>query len=77
MAKKMRTEKELDFLEEHIPSLAQNAIQKAYMDTLSSGNSVIESIDGKIVETFPDGTKKTIKFIAADIKIDNKKMVIG
>ena len=54
----MRTDKELDFLENHIPDLAQSALKQAYVDTLSSGNSVLEAIDGKLVEIFPDGTKK-------------------
>lgn len=66
----MRTEKELDFLEAHIPTLAESAFKKAYLDALSSGTSVLEAIDGKIIEVFPDGTRKTIKKIAADRKIE-------
>ena len=75
---KMRSEKEIDFLENYIPILVNSAIQKAYLDTLSNGNSVLESIDGTIYEIFPDGSRKVIKKIAEDIKIDiNKKIVIG
>jgi hypothetical protein len=66
----MLTEKELDFLEAHIPALADNAFKKAYLDALSSGKSVLEAIDGKIVEIFPDGTKKIIKKIPPDKKVD-------
>ena len=73
----MRSEKELDFLENYIPSLAGSAVQKAYMDTLSSGNSVMEAIDGEIFEIFPDGTRKLIKTIFADIDVSkNKKIFI-
>ncbi len=73
----MRSEKELDFLENHIPSLASSAVQKAYIDALSSGNSVMEAIDGEIFEIFPDGTRKFIKAIFADIDVSkNKKIFI-
>lgn len=73
----MRTEKELDFLESHIPSLAESAFRKAYLDALSSGQSVLEAIDGKLVEVFPDGTKKVIKSIAADRKVEPSDKVVG
>jgi hypothetical protein len=72
----MRTEKELDFLESHIPDLAESAFKKAYLDALSSGTSVLEAIDGKIIETFPDGTQKIIKEIAADRKVNIKNNVV-
>jgi len=57
----MIKEKELDYLEEHIPELAKSAIRQAYWNALASGKSVLESIDGGIYEIFPDGTKKFIK----------------
>lgn len=72
----MRKENELDFLENHIPSLAQNALKKAYVDTLSRGASVLEIINGKMLEVFPDGTQKFIKNVESDIKIKEKNMVI-
>ena len=73
----MRSEKEIDFLESYIPTLANSAIQKAYLDALSSGSSVLESIDGTIYEIFPDGSRKIIKKIQGDVKIDlSKKIVI-
>lgn len=68
----MRTENELDYLETLILSLAEGAFKKAYVDALSSGSSVLEAIDGKIIEIFPDGTQKFIKPIAADRIIENK-----
>ena len=68
----MRTEKELDFLESYIPKLANSAVQKAYLDTLSLGNSVLETVNNKLYEIFPDGTKKFIKDMPSDIKIDKK-----
>lgn len=72
----MKTQKELDFLESHIPELANSAIKKAYLDTLSAGLSVTKVIEDKIYEIFPDGTKKFIKDIKPSIKIDKKIFTI-
>lgn len=69
---------ELDNLEQLIPSLAVGAMHKAYLDTLSAGNSVLEVIDGAIYEVFADGSKKKIKDVAPCIKVDiNKKIILG
>ena len=65
----MIKEKELDFLEEHIPELAKSAIRQAYWNALASGKSVLESIDGVIYEIFPDGTKKVIKKLKPGMKV--------
>ena len=73
----MRTEKELDFLESHIPALAESAFKKAYLDALSSGKSVLEAVDGKIIEIFPDGTQKLVKQIDSDRKTQINNDVVG
>ena len=68
---------ELDNLEKFIPLLAKGAVQKAYLDALSSGNSVVEVIDSAIYEVFADGTKKKIKDVAPYIKVDiNQKIAL-
>lgn len=72
----MKTAKELDFLENYIPELANSAVKKAYLDTLSAGRSVTEVIQNKIYEIFPDGSKRYIKDIEPDIKIDKKVFTI-
>lgn len=72
----MKTAKELDFLESYIPELANSAVKKAYLDTLSAGKSVIEVIENKIYEIFPDGSKKYIKDIEQPIKTDKKVFAI-
>lgn len=72
----MKTEKELDFLESYIPELANSAVKKAYLDTLSAGLSVTQVIEDKIYEVFPDGTKKFIKEIKPAVKIDKKVFII-
>ena len=55
------SEKTMQFLEEHIPELAQSAVTQAYWQTLASGSSVLQSDKGVIYEVFPDGTRKLIK----------------
>ena len=66
---------ELDNLEKRIPLLAKGAMEKAYLDALSSGNSVLEVINDAIYEVFADGSKKKIKDVAPYIKVDiNKKI---
>jgi len=73
----MRTQKEIDFLENYIPELANSAVKQAYLDTLSRGNSVLEAIDNKLYEIFPDGKKIFIKEVPKNIKIDASKRVFS
>lgn len=57
------SEKEISFLEEHIPELASVAFKQAYWSALASGSSVLISKNGDLVEVFPDGTYKFIKHL--------------
>jgi hypothetical protein len=52
------SEKAIDYLEEHIPELAEVAFKQAYWSALASGSSVLVSENGKLVEVFPDGRKE-------------------
>ncbi|MGM0623409.1 MAG: hypothetical protein ACQESH_05240 [Campylobacterota bacterium] len=63
-------EKEIQYLEEFIPHLAQGATKKAYLESLAKGQSVLEVIDGAIYEVFSDGRKRKIKDIDPAIVID-------
>ncbi len=56
----MRTEAELDYLEEMIPELAESATKKAHLDALSRGQSVTEIRKGKLVSIAPDGSQTLI-----------------
>lgn len=56
-------EKMIDYLENHIPEMAQAAVKLAYWQALASGNSVLVGENGVINEIFPDGTVKFIKNI--------------
>jgi hypothetical protein len=66
---------ELDNLEKLIPSLATGAVKKAYLDALSSGNSVLEVIDGVLYEVFANGTKKKIKNLPPTIEVEMGKKI--
>lgn len=55
------SEKALDYLENHIPELAEAAFKQAYWAALASGSSVLVSENGSLVEVFPDGNRKCIK----------------
>ncbi len=62
-------EKTMQFLEDHIPELAESAFKQAYWQALASGSSVLEVDGNQIVEVFPDGTRKLIKQIAESIPV--------
>ena len=63
-------EKTMQFLEEHIPELANAATKQAYWQALAAGSSVLVAENGEITEVFPDGTvklvKKSVPFIATE-----------
>ena len=54
-------EKTIDFLEKHIPEMAEAAVTEAYWAALASGHKVLEIVGNNLVETSPDGTKKVIE----------------
>lgn len=54
-------DKTLDFLEKQIPDLAAAAVTIAYNEALAAGLSVLQVEDDKLVEQFPDGTKRVVK----------------
>lgn len=58
-------EKSMQVLENNIPKLAEGAVRQAYVQALATGSSVIEVVDGKLVETQADGTFKVLQTIAA------------
>ena len=63
------SEEAMSYLEEHIPELAILAFKQAYWAALASGNSVLVSENGKLVEVFPDGKHKFIKHLAPAIQV--------
>lgn len=59
-------------LEEQIPLFANIAFNNARKQALLNGLSVVESKDGWLIETFPDGTCNKIKRI-----VDRRLCVAG
>lgn len=63
-------EKVMLHLEEQIPALSRSAVTVAYLQTLASGDSVLETEQGAIYEVFPDGTRRLVKQIAAPTPVE-------
>jgi hypothetical protein len=57
------TEEEIDYLEAHIPELADAAFTQAYWQALAAGSSVMISDNGALYEVFPNGTRRFVKNI--------------
>jgi|GEM_PF-1169594 len=71
-----RTEKAMKNNEDRIPQLAADAVKQARAITLSAGRSVVEVVDGKLVETLPDGSFKVIRLIASSTSVAPEKRFI-
>ena len=68
-------EKAIDYLEKHIPELAEAAVKQAYWQALASGSSVLVSENGTIKEVFPDGTSKIIQENAPFVKAQKGQII--
>ncbi len=68
-------EKAIEYLEEHIPELAEAAVKQAYWQTLAAGNSVMISDNGVIKEIFPDGTSNIIEKNKPFIKVQKGQII--
>ena len=73
----MLNEKEMDFLENQIPILAEFATKQAYWHALSAGSSVLIAQDGQLIEVFPDGSRIVRKEIPKSVKITNRTITIS
>lgn len=58
-------EKTMNSREKRIPQLAESAVKRARSKTLASGRSVIEAVNGKLIESRPDGTSTVLKSLPA------------
>ncbi len=68
-------EEVIKYLESHIPEMVDGATRQAYWQTLASGDSVLVTDNGHIVEVFPDGTRKIVKKIEPLIAIEIGKKI--
>ena len=55
--------------EGRIPELAQDAVKQARARTLKSGRSVVEAVNGQLIESLPDGSHKVLKSLPAPIPV--------
>jgi len=62
-------ERTMSAREKRIPELAEDAVKNARSRTLQSGRNVLEAVDGKLVVTHPDGSRKVLKSLAAPITV--------
>jgi hypothetical protein len=51
----------LSRLEDKIPVMAECAVNTAYINALAAGSSVLEVVDGQLVETTADGQHRLIR----------------
>ena len=68
-------EKTIEFLEKHIPELAEAATQKAFWQTLASGRSVLIADNGTVKEMFPDGTSQIVDENEPPIKMRKGQII--
>ena len=69
------SEEAIDYLEAHIPDLAEVAFKQAYWAALASGSSVLVSENGSLVEVFPDGRRKFIKKLEPWIPVEKGQKI--
>ncbi len=62
-------EKNMTVREERIPFLAEDAVKKARTKTLNSGRNVMEAVNGKLIESHPDGSYRVIRPLAPPITV--------
>lgn len=63
------TEESMRVLEAGIPKLAQGAFQRAHYQALTSTGKVMRAVNGKLVETYADGTETVLRAIHSPVKV--------
>ncbi|HBA87924.1 MAG TPA: hypothetical protein DCZ75_08010 [Geobacter sp.] len=66
---KKLNERTISKRENRIPELAEDAVKQARTRTLASGRSVVEAVDGKLIESHPDGTHSVLKTVPAPTQV--------
>lgn len=62
-------------LEEKIPAMAKGTINAAYINTLAAGLSVMEVMNGVLVDTTADGQHKVIRVAKPKHKIASGRII--
>lgn len=65
----MLSEEAMQCLERCIPELAGSAFRRAYQLALRSEGKVLEAVNGKLVETYADGSQRVIKNLRQPIPV--------
>ena len=65
----------MQFIEDHIPEMAQAAVTIAYWMALASGCKVLQVEGDKLVEVSPDGSKRIVKSLAPAIPVEKGKRI--
>ncbi len=63
------SEQAMDALEQRIPDLASGAFKQAYVRAMAHGSNVLEVLDGRLVESHPDGTHRVLKALPEPITV--------
>ena len=69
------SDKEIDYLEEHLPELMATATKQAYWQTLASGQSVLIAQNGQLIRVYPDGTRAFVKNIKPRMSVELDKTI--
>jgi hypothetical protein len=60
----------IDYLEQHIPELAEAAGTQAYWASLAAGNDVLVIEEGEIYRVSPDGSRTFVKTTDPPVTLD-------
>ena len=63
------SEEAMRFQEGHIPELAEGVVMQAYCMALATGNTIVEAVNGQLMEFHPDGSSKLIKTLPIAIPV--------
>lgn len=55
--------------EAHIPELATQALQRAYVRALSTSGMVLEAINGQLVESYANGQHRVVRSLPAPVPV--------
>lgn len=66
---KLLDEKSMSFQEAGIPELAEGAIKQAYYQTLAAGCTVLEAVNGQLIESSPDGSTRVLRSLPKAVPV--------
>ncbi|WP_431033405.1 hypothetical protein [Pseudomonas yamanorum] len=74
-AKRVLSDDLVSRLEDKIPIMAEGAINTAYINALAGGSSVMEVVNGMLVETTADGKHKVIRVAKPKHKVTQGSVI--